>query len=107
MDRFLDVVKIDFSENIEKYFRDVEVESIKKSKTHNTLNFYLISQNLIPYMYKKATEEIMTSKLFNVDSAKQNTNDTNFNSPINLNIKYKLSDNYTAKAIYDEIRKDL
>ncbi|MBO6119745.1 MAG: PolC-type DNA polymerase III [Lachnospiraceae bacterium] len=107
MDRFLDVVKIDFSENIEKYFRDVEVESIKKSKTHNTLNFYLISQNLIPYMYKKATEEIMTSKLFNVDSAKQNTNDTNLNSPINLNIKYKLSDNYTAKAIYDEIRKDL
>ena len=104
MDRFLDVVKLDLDENIERYFRDVEVESIKKNKTHNTLNFCLVSYNLIPYSYIKAIREDMANQLLNVNV---DDKDTNFTNPIKLSLKYKLSDNYTSKAIYEEIRKDL
>ena len=104
MDRFLDVVKLDLDENIERYFRDVEVESIKKNKTHNTLNFCLVSYNIIPYSYIKALKDEMADQLLDVDKTKSGNGFTN---PIKLNIKYKLSDNYTSKAIYDEIRKDL
>ena len=105
MERFLDIVKIDFDENIERYFRDVEVESIKKSKSHNTLNFYLVSYNIIPYNYLKEVRSIMAKNLLDLNS--DDTNSENYANPINLNIKYKLSDNYTCKAIYDEIRRDL
>ena len=104
MDRFLDVVKLDLDESIERYFRDVEVESIKKNKTHNTLNFCLVSYNLIPYSYIKAIKEDMANQLLNVNA---DNKDANFTNPIKLNIKYKLSDSYTSKAIYEEIRKDL
>lgn len=97
MDRFLDIVKVNLGESIEKYFQDVEVESIKKSKTHNTLNFYLMSYNLIPYSYIKATKESLAKSLLGISDA----------TPIKLNIKYKLSKNYTARAIYEEMRKDL
>ena len=105
MERFLDIVKIDFDENIERYFRDVEVESIKKSKSHNTLNFYLVSYNIIPYNYLKEVRSIMAKNLLDLNS--DDTNSENYANPINSNIKYKLSDNYTCKAIYDEIRRDL
>ena len=104
MDRFLDVVKLDLDENIERYFRDVEVESIKKNKTHNTLNFCLVSYNIIPYSYIKAIKEDMARQLLN---GNVDMSDATFINPIKLNIKYKLSDSYTSKAIYEEVRKDL
>ena len=107
MDRLLDVLKIDFDENIEKYFRDVEVESIKKSKTYNTLNFYLVSYNIIPYNYIKAIREIMANKLLNINVEKERENNKDFINPIKLTLKYKLSDNYTTKLIYEDIRRDL
>ena len=87
MDRFLDVVKIDFDENIEKFFRDVEVESIKKSKSQNTLNFYLVSYNIIPYSYLKAVREIIANELFKIDVEKEKELNKNFVNPINLSIK--------------------
>ena len=100
----MDAVKVEFDESIERYFRDVEVESIKKSK-HNTLNFCLISYNIIPYSYIKAAREIMASQLFNIDINEEKK--SNFVNPVSINIKYKLSSKYTPKTIYDEIRKDL
>ena len=107
MDRLFDVVKIDFDENIEKYFRDVEVECVKKSKNHNTLNFYLVSYNIIPYSYIKAMREIMANKLLNINVEKEKEIDKDFSNPIRLTLKYKLSNNYTSKLIYDDIRRDL
>ena len=81
MDRFLDVVKLDLDENIERYFRDVEVESIKKNKTHNTLNFCLVSYNIIPYSYIKAIKEDMARQLLN---GNVDTSDATFINPIKL-----------------------
>ena len=97
MDKFLDVVKINFDSSVERYFESVEVESVKMSKTQNTLNFYLVSSNTIPYNYIKAVKKYMAETMFGVENIK----------PINLSIKYNLSDKYTARVLYEEIRKDI
>ena len=105
MERFLDVVKkINFDESIEKYFRDVEVESVKKSSKNNTLNFYLVSYNLIPYSYIKVARIEMAKQLLNINFDDDSDDSKN---PINLIIKYKLSEKYTSKAIFEETRKDI
>ncbi len=107
MDRFFDVVKIDLDENIVKYFNDVEVESIKTNKALNTLNFYLVSYNLIPYDNLKALREIMAKKLLNINLEDEKRKNIYFENPIRLNIRYKLSEKYRSKQIYDEIRRSL
>ena len=107
MDKFFDIVKIDLEENIVKYFNDVEVESIKTNKALNTLNFYLVSYNLIPYDNLKALREIMAKKLLNINLEDEKRKNIYFENPIRLNISYKLSEKYRSKQIYDEIRRSL
>ena len=108
MEKFFDAIKIKFKDsNVESYFNDVEVESIKKNNTNNTLNFYLVSYNIIKRDIIKDAEIDMASQLFNIDVKKLQNENNSFSNPINLIFKYKLSNAYTSKTIYEEIKKDL
>ena len=106
MEKFFDVVKIKFRDNIETYFKDVEVESIKRNKNNNTLNFYLVSYNLIKHEIIKDAEVDLANQLLNIDISLLKKKNNTIN-PVKLIIKYKLSDKYTSKVIYEEIKRDL
>ena len=46
MKKFFEVVKVNLSDDIAKYFRDVEVESIKTTKNKDALHFYIVSKDI-------------------------------------------------------------
>ncbi len=103
MKKFSEVVKIKLSHNIETYFKDVEVESIKHNNSLHTLNFYLVSYNLIGRDIIKNAEKDVANQLLNI----KDSDDNNYDTPVKFNFKYVLGDNYTCKAIYEETKKDL
>ncbi|MBO6134416.1 MAG: PolC-type DNA polymerase III [Lachnospiraceae bacterium] len=105
MKKFFDVVKINFDEDIERYFEEVEVESIKTTKEKKTLNFYLVAKDYIPYDILNAAKREAAVKLFNID--KEEVANEEFKNPIIFNVRYIYSDNVTCKDIYDLIKKDL
>lgn len=105
MKKFSDILKIKLSGNTETYFRDVEVESIKHNNSLNTLNFYLVSYNIISRDIIKNAEKDVANQLLNVDSVK--TDDGDYINPVSFSLKYVLDEKYTCKAIYEEIKKDL
>ena len=107
MEKFFDAVKIKFNGNLDSYFKDVEVESIKRNKNTNTLNFYLVSYNLIRREIIKNAEIDMANQLLNIDIKTMQEHNGFFNNPIKLIVKYKLSDIYTSKIIFEEIKRDL
>ena len=107
MERFLDVVKVNLGENIARFFSEVEVESVKRSKKTDTLNFYLVSRNYIPYDYIKTARKIMAEQLVNYNEDSVEVINGVKTNPINLIIKYDLPETYTPKLIYEDIKVDL
>lgn len=100
MERLLDKVKLNLTGEVEKYFRNVEVESIEKSSDNKTLNFSLVSTDIIPYIVVKDARRIFAEQLLNAKFDDESKN------PIIINISYKLSEKYTPKLIFEEIKKD-
>ena len=107
MKKFSEAVKVKLNSNIESYFRDVEVESIKHNNTSNTISFYLISYNIINRDIIKAAENDVANQLFNINVKDLSDQNNSFINPVRFSFKYKLDDKYTCKEIYDEIKKDL
>ena len=92
MQRFLDVVKINFSEDVFKCFDAIEIERVTSNKEKTALNFYVCAHSIIPYrIEKKAIDEL--SKELRVNDIK-------------LNVKYILSPLYTPKVIFEETQAD-
>ena len=99
MYNFFDVVKID--ENIDDeeeylYFKNVKIENVKRNINNGTLNFYLFSNDIIPYyvitnMKNKIADFILG------DNANANAF-AKFDF-INLNIRYELSNVWNIKNI--------
>ena len=107
MKKFVETVKVKLNDNVERYFRDVEVESIKHINETNCLNFNLVSYNLISRDIIIDAENDVASQLFDININSLLKNDQSFINPVRFNFKYVLDDKYTCKAIYDEVRKDL
>ncbi len=107
MKKFVETLKVKLNNNVERYFKDVEVESIKHFNANNCLNFNLVSYNLISRDIIIDAENDVASQLFDININNIMKENHNFINPIKFNLKYVLDDKYTCKAIYEEIRKDL
>ena len=64
MKKFFEAVKIELGSDISKYFRDVEVESIKTTKKRDTLKFNLVAKDIIPYDVLIQAKNEITNELF-------------------------------------------
>ncbi len=107
MKKFFDVVKTKLDEDIEVYFQNVEVESIKKTKTSDALNFYLVSKDYIPYDVIKEAEIISAKDLLGID-VKENADGIDVkNNPIRFYVRYELTEKSSSKAIYESTKKDI
>ena len=106
MKNFFDVVKVNIDDDIEKYFKKVEVESIKKTKDGKALNFYLVSKDLIPYDVIKKAEHDAILDLFNL-TEEDLLNDENVLNSIKFNVRYELDDKWTCKLIFEQAKNDI
>ena len=104
MKKFFETVKIKFDVELEKYFKNVEVESVKTTRAKDTLNFYLVSKDIIPYDAIKQAEKRIEKELFDgfIDEEKPNRHDI-----VKIFIRYDIEEGLSAKKIYELIRKDL
>ena len=107
MYNFFDVVKID--ENIDDeeeylYFKNVKIENVKRNINNGTLNFYLFSNDIIPYyVITNMKNKIADFILGDIDNANAFAK---FDF-INLNIRYELSNVWNIKKIFETIKNDL
>ena len=106
MKKFFDAVKVNIDEDIEKYFKEIEVESIKKTKDGKTLNFYLLSKDLIPYDVIKRAEKNTVLDLFNLTET-DIENDLGLLNSVHFNIRYELDDKWTCKLIFEQAKYDI
>ena len=106
MKKFFDVVKVNIDEDIEKYFKEIEVESIKKTKDGKALNFYLVSKDLIPYDVIKRAEKNTVLDLFNLTET-DIENDLGLLNFVHFNIRYELDDKWTCKLIFEQAKYDI
>ena len=106
MKKFFDVVKVNIDEDIEKYFKEVEVESIKKTRDGKALNFYLVSKDLIPYDVIKRAEKNVILDLFNLTEDNLE-NDLSLLDSIHFNLRYELDSKWTCKLIFEQTKNDI
>lgn len=113
MYNFFDVVKInEYIEDEEEYlyFKNVKIENVKRNINNGTLNFYLFSNDIIPYyvmtnMKNKIADFILgDGKNAGINGNIKNDKDSDF---INLNVRYKLSNVWNIKKIFETIKNDL
>ena len=107
MKKFFDVVKTKLDEDTEMYFQNVEVESIKKTKNNDALNFYLISHDLIPYDVIKDAEKITARDILNMDIKENADESPKFRCPIRFNFRYELTKDISSREIYELTKKDI
>ena len=106
MKKFFDVVKVNIDDDIEKYFEEIEVESIKKTKDGKAPNFYLVSKDLIPYDVIKRAEQNTVLDLFHLTMS-DIENNINLLKSVRFNIRYELDDKWTCKLIFEQAKHDI
>lgn len=92
MKKFFDALKIKLNDDICSYFEDTNVYNIKRNADTLTLKIYIVSKNLIPYKVIESARETISKQL---------------SSQVAIFVKYELTNLYTAKVIFDEIKSDL
>lgn len=106
MKKFFEAVRIELGSDISKYFRDVEVESIKTTKKRDTLKFNLVAKDIIPYdAIVKAKNEI-TNELFKSYGSNE-VKKKQAEDFVKIVVKYDLDKSLNCKQIYELINKDL
>ena len=91
MNKFLDVIKVNFQEETEKYFEDVLVEDVIHDRKTSSMIFNIKSNHIVPYIYIKDAEDEILKEI------KKN----NF-SNVKININYNLDNSYDLKYILDK-----
>lgn len=105
MKKFLDTLKVNLNDDIEKYFRDVTIESVKKDDAQNTLNFFIVSNDIIPYSFIRDAEDSIANQLLSISLDDLHLG--NVKNPVHINMRYELSDAYTPKFIFENIKNDI
>lgn len=105
MKKFFDVVKVNFEDELEQYFADVEVESIKMTKGKDALNFYLVSKYIIPYDIIEEAEEKTANGLYDRDNVSGSGNGELIKL-INFRLRYELDSAWNCKNIFEKVEND-
>ena len=105
MKKFFDVVKVNFEDELEQYFADVEVESIKMTKGKDALNFYLVSKYIIPYDIIEEAEEKTANDLYDRDNVSGSGNGELIKL-INFRLRYELDSAWNCKNIFEKVEND-